>query len=84
MKKLILAFAIAGLAVACKNTDNTAVSDPATANAPEGACAQVDGACCPEKAASCDDKAATCDDKAATCGDKAAQVCPVTGEKIEN
>jgi hypothetical protein len=86
MKKLILAFAIAGLAVACKNTDNTSVSDPATANAPATACStKADSGCCASKdAASCADAAATCDKAATECDGSEAKVCPVSGEKVEN
>jgi hypothetical protein len=75
MKKLILGIALVGFAVACKNTDNTAVSDPSTAAAPEGACATACDSAAPS--------AGCCAEKAATC-DKSAKVCPVTGEKIEN
>ena len=68
MKQLILGIAILGLAAACKNTDNTAVSDPSTAPAPEACEAGCESACCET---SCES------------GEKA-MVCPVTGKTLEN
>jgi len=68
MKQLLLGIAIAGLAIACKNTDNTAVSDPAMAPAPEP--------CCAEEAA-CESACET------SCESTEVMVCPVTGQTVE-
>jgi len=73
MKQLILGIAIVGLAVACKNTDNTAVSDPATAPAPEACAAGCESSC--EAESSCE--------MSSSCESKDAMVCPVTGQKVE-
>jgi hypothetical protein len=89
MKNLLLGFAVISLAIACKSGENNSVSDASTAEGPASACAT---ACEGEKAASCGDAAASCDEAAAAGCDKAAagcdsgeaQVCPVTGEKMEN
>jgi len=77
MKKIVLGIALVGLAVACKNTENTQVSDPSTAAAPE-ACATD---CETECATACEEKAASCE-KASSCDSE--KVCPVTGKPIEN
>jgi hypothetical protein len=76
MKQLILGIAIVGLAVACKNTDNTAVSDPATAPAPEACGASCASECGAESA--CE---TSCETSCEESND--AMVCPVTGKKVE-
>jgi len=68
MKQLILSLAVLGLAVACKNTDNTAVSDPNIAPAPEACASECESACCETECS----------------GDEDAMVCPVTGATVEN
>ena len=68
MKNLFLSLLVATAAVACNAT--YAVSDAADANAPGGDCS----GCASECATSCSDA------QKAECS---AQVCPVTGEKIE-
>lgn len=73
MKNLILGIALVGFAVGCKNTDNNQVSDPSTAPAPEGACADASG-CCAEKS--------DCSAEATECSEGEAKTCPVTGETI--
>ena len=86
MKNLLLSFAIVGLAVACRSTDNTTVSDAEGVNAP-GDCASV----CDEAAkAECAEAKADCGQAAkAECSEAAkaacseAKVCPVTGKEIE-
>jgi len=73
MKNLFLSLLVATAAVACNST-TAAVSDAADANAPAGACAS-------ECATSCSDaKKAECSAAKKECS---AQVCPVTGQKIE-
>jgi hypothetical protein len=81
MKQLILGIAVLGLAVACKNTDNTAVSDSATAPAPEACAAgcESESACGSESAC---EMSAGCESESA-CESKDAMVCPVTGQKVE-
>jgi hypothetical protein len=73
MKNLFLSILVVTAAIAC-NATNAAVTDAADANAPAGAC------CASECATSCSDA------KKAECAAKkecSAQVCPVTGQKIE-
>lgn len=91
MKNLILGIAVLGLAIACKNTDNTSISDSSTAAAPAGAeagCDMASGECDMEGKAGCDMEAkAGCDmEEGAGCdmGAKSEQVCPMTGEVMEN
>ena len=72
MKNLFLSILVVTAAIAC-NATNAAVTDAADANAPAGACAS-------ECATSCSDA------KKAECSAKkecSAEVCPVTGQKIE-
>ena len=57
MKQLILGIAVLGLAVACKNTDNTSVSDPNVAPAPEACAAGCESACCETE---CSEEAMVC------------------------
>ena len=73
MKNLFLSLLVATAAVACNST-TAAVSDAADANAPAGACAS-------ECATSC--SAAEKAECSAAKKECSAQVCPVTGEKIE-
>ena len=87
MKNLILGIAVLGLAIACKNTDNTAISDSSTAAAPAGAeagCDMASGECDMEAKAGCDMESADCDGGGCDMGAKEAQVCPMTGEVMEN
>ena len=74
MKNLFLSLLLATVAVACGSTDTAAVSDAADANAPAGACAS-------ECATSC--SAAEKAECSAAKKECSAQVCPVTGQKIE-
>ncbi len=83
MKKFVLAFAIASLAVACKSSDSTQVSDPATAAGP--ACAT---ACDMAAKKECSDamKAECSTEAKKECSGEAkpecssAKVCPMTGK----
>lgn len=77
MKKFVLAFAIASLAVACKSSDSTQVSDPSSAAVPEaGAACDMAG-----KKECTDAMKAECSTEAKKeCS--SAKVCPMTGAAI--
>jgi hypothetical protein len=72
MKNLFLSLLVATAAVACNAT--YAVSDAADANAPAGECATECATSCSEA------QKAECSAAKEECS---AQVCPVTGEKLE-
>ena len=79
MKNLFLSLLVATAAVACNAT--YAVSDAADANAPGGACAtECATSCSDAQKAECSAAKAECSAAKEECS---AQVCPVTGEKIE-
>jgi hypothetical protein len=71
MKKFLVAFALAGVAVACKS-QSTEVTDT---SAP----AECTAACATE----CSDKAAECSDAAKAECAESGKVCPVTGKVME-
>ena len=72
MKNLFLSLLVATAAVACNST--YAVTDAADANAPAGECASECATSCSEA------QKAECSAAKEECS---AQVCPVTGQKIE-
>jgi len=54
MKKMIVGFALVGLAFGCRSDKNASVSDPAAANMPKAECCAKDkGACTDAQKADC-------------------------------
>jgi len=68
MKRIAIAFLLAGAAVACKSTDSTEVTDTSAPAAAEGAteCSEMKAECTDATKAECSE----------------AKVCPVTGKTI--
>lgn len=89
MKKLFLAAAVAALAVACKSSDTTQISDPSTAAGPAAACATKSGCSDAMKAECSDAKKAECATMKSECSSAAkpecstAKTCPITGAVSE-
>lgn len=90
MKKFVLAFAVASLAFACKSSDSTQVSDPATAAGPACAtscdmaakkeCSDAMKAECSSAKTECSAEAKKECSGAAKPECSSAKVCPMTGQ----
>lgn len=53
MKKMIVGFALVGLAFGCRSDKNASVSDPAAANMPKAECCAKKGECSDAQKAEC-------------------------------
>jgi hypothetical protein len=56
MKKIIVGFALVGLAFGCKSDKNASVADPAAANMPKSECCDKKGECTAGDKADCQGK----------------------------
>jgi hypothetical protein len=91
MKNLLLSFAVIGLAIGCRTTDNTTVTDAEGLNAPTDCASACASACDDAAKAECSEAAkAECSGAAkAECSGAAktecseAKVCPISGAAIE-
>jgi hypothetical protein len=83
MKNLLLSFAVIGLAIGCRTTDNTTVTDAEGINAPTDCASACASACDDAAKAECSEAAkAECSGAAKTeCSE--AKVCPISGAAIE-
>ena len=84
MKKLCLGLALIAVSFACKSQDSARVEDASSAEAPAACsdCGSADACSDCSTATECPAAAAECPASTKECSE-GAQVCPVTGAKVE-